>query len=204
MVGRSSETSAARRRLERLQHVGLADLEQLGDLGYRRRALELVAELRDRALDRADALLEAARHPQRPDAVAEVAAQLAEDRRPGEGRERDAALGVEALERRDEAEAGDLDQVLARLDPAAVAHREAAGEGQEAADELLAGVLVAGAGVAFEQLGFHRRARCRAAGGGRSPAGRRRWRRSALIGGSRKIGDARPRTRFRGESATPR
>ena len=57
------------------------DLEQLGDLGDRRRALELVAELRDRALDRADPLLQAARHAHRPDAVAEVALQLAEDRR---------------------------------------------------------------------------------------------------------------------------
>ena len=127
-------------------------LEQLGDLGDGRRALELVAELGDRVLDLADALLQAARHAQGPDAVAEVAAQLAEDRRPGEGGERHPALGVVALERRDEAEARDLDQVVARLDAAAVAHREAAGEGQEAAHELLARALVAGLGVAAQQL----------------------------------------------------
>ena len=111
-----------------------------------------MAELGDRALDRADALLQAARDAQGPDAVAEVAAQLAEDRRPGEGRERDAALGVVALQRRDEPEAGDLEQVVAGLDSAAVAHREAAGERQEAAHELLARVLVARARVVAQQL----------------------------------------------------
>jgi hypothetical protein len=63
-----------------------------------------VAELDDRALDVADALLQPARNAQRPDAIAEVPAQLAEDGRAGEGGERDAALGVEALERRYEAE----------------------------------------------------------------------------------------------------
>ena len=138
--------------LERLEHVGLADLEQGGDLGHRRRTLELVAELRDRALDRADALLQAAGDAQGPDAVAEVAAQLAEDRRPGEGRERDPAVGVVALEGGHEPEAGDLEQVLAGLDSAAVAQREAAGERQEAADELLARVLVARERVVAQQL----------------------------------------------------
>ena len=152
--GRAVERDGAPRgaALERLEHVRLADLEQGGDLGDRRRALELVAELGDRALDRADALLQAAGDAQGPDPVAEVAAQLAEDRRPGEGGEGDAALGVVALQRRDEAEAGDLEQVLAGLDPAAVAHREAAGERQEAPHELLARVLVARARVVAQQL----------------------------------------------------
>ena len=75
-----------------------------------------------------------------------------EDRRPGESSKRGAVVWVEALQRRDESEACDLDQIVARLDAAAVAHREAASEGQEAPHELLAGVLVACRRVDLEEI----------------------------------------------------
>jgi hypothetical protein len=66
-------------------------------------------------------------------------ADLAGDRRRGEGGERDAAAGVEAVDRLDEADRADLDQVLERL----VVPRETAGdradERQMAFDQLAAG-----------------------------------------------------------------
>ena len=88
-------------------------------------------------LDGHRSLLEGARQPQLPDPVAEVAAKLAEDRRRRVGDEAVAALGVEAVERLDQAEARDLDQVLELLGGAAVAKREGARQGQEAPDQLL-------------------------------------------------------------------
>ena len=52
-------------------------------------------------------------------------------------------LGVEAVDRVDEAEAGDLQEVVEGLAGAAVAQRQVLGEGQVAAHQLLAGRLVA-------------------------------------------------------------
>jgi hypothetical protein len=115
-----------------------------------------VAELGDRRLDVADALLEAARHPQGPDAVAEVAAQLTEDGRAGEGGERDAAVGVESLQSSDEAERSDLDEVLGGLDAAAVTHRQAARKRQETPDDLLTCGLIARLRVFAQQRGLIR------------------------------------------------
>ena len=57
---------------------------------------------------------------------------------------------VEAVDRLQQTERGDLDQVVERLAAALIAARELARERQEALDELLARELVAGVG-AFEQ-----------------------------------------------------
>jgi hypothetical protein len=57
-----------------------------------------------------------------------VPAQLAEDRRYRERRERIAALRVKALERLEQADRGDLEQVVVRLGRMPVARREAARE----------------------------------------------------------------------------
>src|SRR5215208_3717579 len=77
--------------------------------------------------------------------------ELAEDRRHRVAGECDPAVGIEAVERLDEPEARDLDEVVQRLAVAAVARGEAPREGHEAARELLAhdGVLVLG--VATQQ-----------------------------------------------------
>jgi len=83
--------------------------------------------------------------------VAVVALQLAGDRRDGERRELAAALGVEAVDRAEQPDAGDLDEVVERLGAAVVAPGQAAGEREEALDELVAGGRVAEAGVAAEQ-----------------------------------------------------
>ena len=96
-------------------------------------------------------LLQVARDADRPALVAEVALELAEDRRHGEGRERGLARRVEAVDRLEQAERGDLDEVVELLAAALVAPRELAGERQEALDQRLARGRVAVRGAALEQ-----------------------------------------------------
>ena len=95
----------------------------LGELARRGGAAQRLGELGGRRADLHAQLLEPARHPDRPALVAEVALDLADDRRGGVRRELDAAVGVEAVDRLDQPDRADLDEVLERL--AAVA--EAAG-----------------------------------------------------------------------------
>ena len=80
-----------------------------------------------------------------------MALELAEDGRDGERRERRLARRVEAVDRLQQAERRDLDQVVELLPAALVAARELAGERQEARDELLARGRIALAVVADEQ-----------------------------------------------------
>ena len=70
----------------------------------RRAAAVLGRELADGVGDLRAGLLDAARHAHGPRAVAEVAADLAEDRRRREARELEAALGLEAVDRLDQAD----------------------------------------------------------------------------------------------------
>lgn len=69
--------------------------------------------------ERQPQLLEAARHPDRPALVTEVPFDLADDGRRGVGGELDPALVVEAVHRLDQADGGDLGQVVQRLAPVA-------------------------------------------------------------------------------------
>jgi len=105
--------------------------------------------------------------------VAVVALQLAGDRGDGERRELAPALGVEAVDRAEQPDAGDLDEVVERLGAAVVAPREAAGERQEALDEFVAGGEVAEARVTAEQALDPRRAGLRGAGRRRATGQRR-------------------------------
>ena len=100
--------------------------------------MQVDGQLRHGAVDLQRELLQVARHAHRPGAVAEVALDLAEDRRDGVAGERDLALEVEAVDRLDEAQRGDLQEVVERLLRALVAARELARERQEALDERLA------------------------------------------------------------------
>src|SRR5439155_17029293 len=90
--------------------------------------------------------------PYRPGPVTEMALELAQDRRDGVAGEGDVAIGVEAVDRLDEPERRDLEEVLERLLGALVAARELARQQQEALDERLARRGVAVALVAQEQL----------------------------------------------------
>src|SRR6185312_9631950 len=74
--------------------------------------------------------------------VAEVTQQLADDRRLGERREAVPALGVETVDGLDQAERGDLHEVVERLVAAAIAACERARERQVLGDQRLAGPLI--------------------------------------------------------------
>src|SRR3990170_2373692 len=63
-----------------------------------------------------------------------MALELAEDGRDGEARERRLARGIEAVERLQQAERGDLDQVVERLAAALVAPGEVARQREVAPD----------------------------------------------------------------------
>ena len=113
--------------------------------------MQVERQLGDRAVDLQRELLQVARHAHRPRAVAEVALDLAEDGRHRVARERDLALEVEAVDRLDQAEAGDLEEVVEGLLGALVAARELARERQEALDEHLAVDRIALVQVAREE-----------------------------------------------------
>ena len=123
-----------------------------GEVGDRRLAAELAPQLLARLLERQAELLQVARRAHVPGGVAEVAPQLAEDRRHRVGREREPALGVPAVDGLDEADGRDLDQVVERLAGAPVAQRQRAGERHVALDQRLAGALVAALDEPHEPL----------------------------------------------------
>ena len=74
----------------------------------------------------------------RPGRVPEVPAQLAGHRRPGERGERHAHAGVEPLDRLEDAEPGDLDEVVHRLAAPAEPHGLAAREVKVGLDQAVA------------------------------------------------------------------
>ena len=96
------------------------------------RPAELARHLVGDAVDLDRELLQVARHAHRPALVAEVALELAEDRRHGERRERRLARRVEAVDRLEQAERGDLDQVVELLPAALVAAGELPRQREEA------------------------------------------------------------------------
>ena len=78
--------------LQRLEHVLLVDSDAPRRARPPSAAVQVARELADRAVDLQRQLLEVARDADRPGAVAEVALDLAEDRRDRVARERDLAL----------------------------------------------------------------------------------------------------------------
>ena len=89
-------------------------------LGQARPPAEVLAEQLDRVLLRLGQLVHGPRHPQRPPAVAEVAAQGADDGRRGVGEERRAPRRVEPPQCEHERLVGHLHQVLEGLAPPVV------------------------------------------------------------------------------------
>ena len=88
----------------------------------------------------------------RPAAVAEVALDLADDRRHGVRLERDAAVEVEAVDRLDQPDRADLHQVVERLALAGVAACDRPHERQVLLDQLVARTLVAFLVIRAQQL----------------------------------------------------
>ena len=102
----------------------------------------LGAPLVDRGVDAHAQLLHGARHVHGPGAVAVVAPDLAHDRGCRVGRKLDAALGVVALDRLQQADPRDLDEVVERLAPVDVARGERTNQSAVAVHELLASAVV--------------------------------------------------------------
>ena len=88
------------------------------ELVHRRGTPELPRELRGRPPRPQRAILQVARDVERPRLVAQVALQRADHRRDRVARERHAAVGVETVDRLDQREARDLEEILrGRPDP---------------------------------------------------------------------------------------
>src|SRR4029079_7693859 len=80
-------------------------------------------------------LLLAARDVRRPRVITEVAPQLALDGRDGERDERAAATGVEALKGEQQADGGDLAEIVHALAPAVEPVRDGVGDRHQLADD---------------------------------------------------------------------
>jgi hypothetical protein len=117
----------------RLDDLLDGDAGAVGDLPARRRSSEFAFELVARALDVERALLQFAWDSDEPALVAEVALQFAGDGRDREGRERDLAGGVEAVDRVQQPDRGDLDEVVAEVTVAVIASREMTRQREKAA-----------------------------------------------------------------------
>ena len=103
---------------------------------------EVHGQLFDRPVHGQVEFLKPARDLDRPAFVAEVAFDLAHDRRGRVGRELDAARGVEAIDRLDQTERSDLDQVLERLAAVGELDREIAHEIEIGNDQVVAQAVV--------------------------------------------------------------
>ena len=114
------------------------------------------APLGDGAVEAHVQLLHAAGHPHRPALVAEVALELADDGGRGEGGELQAPVRVEAVDRAQQAQRGDLLEVVERHAPVGEAAGEVEREPQVGRHELVADGQVTGPVVGLEQdlLGF--------------------------------------------------
>src|SRR6185436_21158479 len=124
------------RRAQRLEHLLDARAERARDLVDGRRPAELAGERLAGADDARAELLDLAGDAEHPAAVAEMALELAGDRRNGERREADVARDVEAIDRLQEAERRDLLEILERLALARVPSRQAPCERKHALGEL--------------------------------------------------------------------
>src|SRR3954470_3493216 len=124
------------RRPQRVEHLLNAGAERVAHLLHGRRAAELARERLAAAHDARAQLLDVARDAEHPAAVAEVALELARDRRNRERREAHVARDVEAVDRLQQSQRRDLLEVVERLALAGVATRETARERQHSLGEL--------------------------------------------------------------------
>ena len=126
------------------QHLVLGDAQPLGDLGGGRGAPEGRREVLGGAVHLHPQLVQPARYVDGADVVAEVPLDLADDGRHREGRELHAAVGVEAVDRVDQPDRADLDDVLHRLVAAAEAGGRVPHEREVGLDEGAAHPVVLG------------------------------------------------------------
>jgi hypothetical protein len=139
------------RRLARLEHLLQRRAGALGDLVRRGGTPELARHIVGDTIDLHRQLLQVARNPHGPARVAEVALELADDRRHDERGERRLPPGVEAVDRLEQGERRHLHEVVELLAAALIAAGELARERKEARHELLACGRIALAVVADQQ-----------------------------------------------------
>src|SRR6476659_11232920 len=135
---RERERTVGASALERLEHFLLRDSCGLRELGNRRRARELNGQLLDQSRELDVQLLEPSRNAYRPAPVAEVTLDLADDVRRRVSRELDAAVDVEAVDRLDQADRADLDEVFELLAAIGITPSERTDERHVLLDQLLA------------------------------------------------------------------
>src|SRR3954468_6283078 len=138
--------------LEGLEHLLFLDAGALRELRDRRRAAELDGQLLDEPRQLHVQLLQAARHAHRPALVAEVPFDLADDVRRRVRRQLDAAVEIEAVDRLDQPDRADLNEILELLAAVRVPPRERAYERHVLLDQLLARGDVALLVIAPEEL----------------------------------------------------
>src|SRR2546430_5343335 len=131
------------RGLEGFDHLILVGVGGLGQLFDGRRVPELGAQAVEETGQADVELLDAPRNVDRPGLVAEVALDLTEDRRHRVRGQLDAAVRVEAVDRVDEADRADLDEVVEHLAAADVAKGERPDERHQILDQLIPRSLVA-------------------------------------------------------------
>ena len=139
---------ACRQRFHDLLDCGAGALREFA---RSRRAAELGAEAARLRIDLDLEFLDRARDVNRPAEVAEVALELADDRRDGKRRERQAALDVVAIDRLQQRVRRDLLEIVA-LGMTLIAAREVTRQRQEPSGQLRSDSRVAITLVAEEQL----------------------------------------------------
>ena len=125
-------------RAQRVQDAVQVHARLLGDLGGARRPAQPAQQRLGGGVHGRPVVLQAARHPDRPRLVAEVAADLPEHRRRRERAEVDAAVRVEAVGGADQRDHAHLGQVLQRLAAVGVPAGERLHEADVVQDQLLA------------------------------------------------------------------
>src|SRR3954471_11071863 len=141
-AGRKRQRRVGAPGLERLEDLFLLGARRLGELGDRGRSSELHRQLLDEPGQLHVQLLQPARHAHRPALVTEVALDLADDVRRRVCRQLDAAIQVEAVDRLDQPDRADLDEIFELLAAVRVAPRQRAHERHVLLDQLLASLQV--------------------------------------------------------------
>src|SRR5579872_6903518 len=125
-------------RLQRLEHVLFRCAGHLGELLDCGGASEALRQVADRLTEVQVELLDATGGPHGPAAVAEVALQLADDRRRGVARELHPTLGVEPVHRLDEGERAHLVEVVEGFATVGEVARQPVGQPEVRLDQLVA------------------------------------------------------------------
>ena len=124
--------------VHRVEDVVSGDVEMEGDLGNTRGATELLRELVHGGAEAQIQLLALAWWANRPGSIAEVSLELTLDRCRREGRELDVSAGIEALDRLQQTDECNLNQIVERLSPVCESTRNVYREALVRLDELVA------------------------------------------------------------------